>query len=130
MNRSFRDEKIRDTYGYGISDVFKNMFNSATKKIASESTKKIAKSAIESAAKSSADVLGKKSAEVLANKIFNNSDNKKTDPLIDQMPINNDVIPNKGVIIEKELKKIYKTDDDIDNILLRHRPSSLQSCTR
>ena len=114
MNRSFRDEKIRNTYGYGISDVFKSMFNSASKKIASESTKKIAKSAIESAAKSSADVLGKKSAEVLANKIFNNSDNKKTEPVIDQAPIN-DIIPNKGVIIEKELKKIYKTDDDINN---------------
>ena len=114
MNRSFRDEKIRDTYGYGISDVFKSMFNSASKKIASESTKKIAKSAIESAAKSSADVLGKKSAEHIANKIFNNTDNKKTEPVIDQSLIN-DVIPNKGAIIEKELKKIYKTDDDINN---------------
>ena len=113
MNRSFRDEKIRDTYGYGISDVFKSMFNSATKKIASESTKKIAKSAVESAAKSSADVLGKKSAEVLANKIFNNSDNKKTEQIIDQAPIN-DVIQNKGVIIEKELKKIYKTENNDD----------------
>ena len=107
MNRSFRDEKIRDTYGYGISDVFKSMFNSATKKIASESTKKIAKSAVESAAKSSADVLGKKSAEVLANKIFNNSNNKKTEAIIDQAPIN-EVIPNKGVIIEKELKKYIR----------------------
>ena len=116
MNRSFRDEKIRDTYGYGISDVFKSMFNSAAKKIASESTKKIAKSAVESAAKSSADVLGKKSAEVLANKIFNNTD-KKIEQIIEQTPINNDVIPNKGVIIEKELKKIYKTEDtdDINN---------------
>ena len=113
MNRSFRDEKIRDTYGYGISDVFKSMFNSAAKKIASESTKKIAKTAVESAAKSSADVLGKKSAEVLANKIFNNSD-KKTEPVIDQSQINY-VIPNKGQIIEKELKKIYKTEDDINN---------------
>ena len=113
MNRSFRDEKIRDTYGYGISDVFKSMFNSAAKNIASESTKKIAKSAVESAAKSSADVLGKKSAEVLANKIFNNSD-KKIEQVIDQTPIN-DVIPNKGAIIEKELKKIYKTEDDINN---------------
>ena len=115
MNRSFRDEKIRDTYGYGITDVFKSMFNSAAKNIASESTKKIAKSAVESAAKSSADVLGKKSAEVLANKIFNNTDNnKKTQPVIDQSQIN-DVIPNKGAIIEKELKKIYKTEDDINN---------------
>ena len=114
MNRSFRDEKIRDTYGYGISDVFKSMFNSAAKNIASESAKKIAKSAVESAAKSSADVIGKKSAEVLANKIFNNSDNKKTQPVIDQLQIN-DVIPNKGQIIEKELKKIYKTEDDINN---------------
>ena len=114
MNRSFRDEKIRDTYGYGISDVFKSMFNSAAKKIASESTKKIAKSAVETAAKSSADVLGKKSAEHIANKIFNNSDNKKTEPVIDQTTIN-DVIPNKGAIIEKELKKIYKTEDDINN---------------
>ena len=115
MNRSFRDEKIRDTYGYGFSDVFKSMFNSASKKIASESTKKIAKSAVESAAKSSADVLGKRGAEHIANKIFNNTDNKKTEPVIDQTTINNDVIPNKGVIIEKELKKIYKTEDDINN---------------
>ena len=117
MNRSFRDEKIRDTYGYGISDVFKSLFNSATKKIASESTKKIAKSAVESAAKSSADVLGKRSAEVLANKIFNNSDKtKKINPIIEQ-PMDNEVIPNKGAIIEKELKKIYKTDDNnTDNI--------------
>ena len=113
MNRSFRDEKIRDTYGYGISDVFKSMFNSAAKNIASESTKKIAKTAIESAAKSSADVLGKKSAEHIANKIFNNTD-KKTEQIIEQTP-NNDVIPNKGQIIEKELKKIYKTEDDINN---------------
>ena len=116
MNRSFRDEKIRDTYGYGISDVFKSLFNSATKKIASESTKKIAKSAIESAAKSSADVLGKRSAEVLSDKIFNNSDKtKKINPIIEQ-PMDNEVIPNKGAIIEKELKKIYKTDDNTDNI--------------
>ena len=115
MNRSFRDEKIRDSYGYGISDVFKSMFNSAAKKIASESTKKIAQSAVESAAKSSADVLGKKTAEVLANKIFNNSDKtKKTNPIIEQ-PMDNEVIPNKGVIIEKELKKIYKTDDNNTN---------------
>ena len=115
MNRSFRDEKIRDTYGYGISDVFKSMFNSAAKNIASESTKKIAKSAVESAAKSSADVLGKRGAEHIANKIFNNTDNKKTQPVIDQSQINDDVIPNKGPIIEKELKKIYKTEDDINN---------------
>ena len=114
MNRSFRDEKIRDTYGYGIGDVFKSMFNSASKKIASETTKKIAKSAVESAAKSSADVIGKKGAEHIANKIFNNTDNKKTEPVIDQSQINY-VIPNKGQIIEKELKKIYKTEDDINN---------------
>ena len=114
MNRSFRDEKMRDTYGYGygLSDVFKSMFNSATKKIASQGAKKIAQSAIESAAKSSADVLGKKSAEVLADKIFNNTKkDKKIEPIIEESI--NEVTPNKGDIIEKELKKIYKRDDDI-----------------
>ena len=118
MNRTFRDEKMRDTYGYGLGNVFKSMFNSATKKLASESAKKITKSAIESAAKSSADVLGKRTAEVLSDKIFNN---KKTDkkivPIIEESI--NEVIPNKGDIIEKELKKIYKTDDinkEVNNI--------------
>ena len=50
MNRRFRKERIHnhDNYGDGISDVFKSMFNSASKKLASESVKKIAKSAIES----------------------------------------------------------------------------------
>ena len=112
MNRSFRDEKIRDTYGYGLSNVFKSMFNSAAKKIATEGTKKIAQSAIESAAKSSADVIGKKSAEVLADKIFNNKKDKKIEPIIEESI--NEITPNKGDIIEKELKKIYKTDDDVD----------------
>ena len=111
MNRSFRNEKIREinnyTYGDGISDVFKSMFNSATKKLASESTKKIAKSAVESAVKSAAEPLGKKTGEVLANKLFNSSDKvKKIEPIVEEP------IPNKGDIIEKELKKIYKTDID------------------
>ena len=89
------------------------MFNSATNKIASESTKKIAKNAVESAVKSAAEPLGRKSGEVLVNKIFNSSDKtKKIEPIIEQ-PIN-EVIPNKGDIIEKELKKIYKTDIDKD----------------
>ena len=110
MNRSFRDEKMRDTYGDGLSDVFKSMFNTASKKLASESTKKIAKSAIESAAKSGAEQIGKKSGEVLADKLFNNSDKtKKIEPIEQTI---NEVIPNKGHIIEKELKKIYKTDID------------------
>ena len=111
MNRTFRDEKVRDTYGDGLSDVFKNMFNSATKKLASESTKKIATSAVESASKSMAQPLGEKTGQVLASKLFNSSDKaKKIEPIIEQ-PIN-EVIPNKGNIIEKELKKIYKTDID------------------
>ena len=116
MNRTFRNEKIRDTYGDGLTDVFKSMFNTATKKIVSESTKKIAKSAIESAAKSAAEPIGKKTGEVLVDKIFNSSSDKikKIEPIIEQ-PIN-DVIPNKGHIIEKELKKIYKTDDNIEDI--------------
>ena len=110
MNRSFRDEKMRDTYGYGLSNVFKSMFNTASKKLASQSAKKIAQSAIESAAKSSADALGKKSAEALADKIFNNNKkDKKIEPIIEESI--NEAIPNKGDIIEKELKKIYKTDD-------------------
>ena len=111
MNRSFRDEKIRENYGDGISDIFKSMFNSASKKLASESTKKIAKSAVETAVKSAAEPLGKKSGEFLTNKLFNLND-KKVEPKIEQ-PID-EVIPNNGHIIEKELKKIYKTvDEDI-----------------
>ena len=118
MNRTFRSENIRDTYGDGLSDVFKSMFNSATKKLASESTKEIATSVVESAVKSAAEPLGKKTGEVLANKIFNSSDkDKKIEPIIEQP---NEVIPDKGYIIEKDLKKIYKTDidknDTISNI--------------
>ena len=64
MNRSFRKERINDTYhGESISDVFKSMFNTASKNIASESTKKIAKSAIESATKAAAEPIGKKQAK-------------------------------------------------------------------
>ena len=112
MNRSFRNEKIRDTYDDGLGDVFKSMFNSGAKKLASESTKKIAKSAIESGVKVASEPIGKKTGEVLANKLFNSSD-KKIEPIIEQQ---NGVIPDKGHIIEKELKKIYKTDDINSNI--------------
>ena len=101
---------MRDTYGDGLSDVFKSMFNSASKKLASESAKKIATSAIESGVKSVAEPLGKKTGQVLADKLFNSSDkDKKIEPIIEQT---NTVVPNKGDIIEKELKKIYKTDID------------------
>ena len=49
MNRRFRKEKIHNiNYGDGLSDVFKSMFNLASKKLASESAKIIAKTAIES----------------------------------------------------------------------------------
>ena len=89
------------------------MFNTASKKLASESTKKIATSAVESAVKSAAEPIGKNTGEVLANKMFNSSDKvKKIEPIIEQ-PIN-EVIPNKGDIIEKELKKIYKDDKKED----------------
>ena len=61
--------------------------------------------------KSASEQLGKKTGEVLSNKLFNSSD-KKMEPIIEQ-PIN-DIIPNKGDIIEKELKKIYKDDKKED----------------
>ena len=59
MNRTFRKERIHNYNGDGLSEVFKSMFNSATKKIASEITKTIANTAIESAAKAAAEPIGK-----------------------------------------------------------------------
>ena len=111
MNRPFRKEQIHSTYSDGLSDVFKSMFNSACKKLASESTKKIAKSAIESAAKSATEPIGKKTGKIVANKIFKSS-NKEEVPLVPNIE-EPKVLANKGHIIEKELKKIYK-DDKID----------------
>ena len=113
MNRSFRTERFNNNYHCeSISDVFKSMFDSASKKLASESAKKIAKSAIESGVKAAAEPVGKKSGELLANKIFNSSDkDKKIEPIIEEPKI----VSNKGVIIEKELKKIYNNKiNDID----------------
>ena len=113
MNRSFRTERFNNNYhGESISDVFKSMFDSASKKLASESATKIAKSAIESGVKAAAEPVGKKSGEFLANKIFNSSDkDKKIEPIIEEPKI----VSNKGVIIEKELKKIYNNKiNDID----------------
>ena len=109
MNRSLRKERINNTYhGESLSDVFKSMFNSASKTIANESAKNIAKSAIESGVKAAAEPIGKKSGEVLANKLFNPSNKEKIEEIIEEPK----VIPNKGVFIEKELKKIYKSDSD------------------
>ena len=111
MNRSFRKEKINNTYhGESISDVFKSMFNSGSKKLARESAKKIAKSAIESGVKAAAEPVGKKTGEVLANKLFNPSNKEKIEPIIEEPK----VIP-QGNIIEKELKKIYNNKNDDTN---------------
>ena len=107
MNRRFRKERIHDNYGDGLSDVFKSMFNSASKKLASESAKKIAKTAFESGVKSAAEPIGKNTGEVLANKLFNPSDTKNNVQQIIEEP---KVLKDKGNIIEKELKKLYKED--------------------
>ena len=115
MNRRFRKDKIHNiNYGDGLSDVFKSMFNSASKKIANESAKKIAKTAIESGVKAAAEPIGKKSGEVLANKLFNSSNTKNNVvPIIEEPK----VIKDKGNIIEKELKRLYKEDkkESVDN---------------
>ena len=123
MNRRFRKERIHDiNYGDGISNVFKSMFNSASKTLASESAKKIAKSAIESVVKAAAEPIGKKSSEVLANKLFNQSSDTKNNvqPIIEEPK----VVKDKGNIIEQELKKIYNNkidkidkNNEINNII-------------
>ena len=96
----------QDTMGADLSDVFKSMFNSAVKKMASESSKKIIKSAAETAAKAAVEPVAKIAGEVVANKIFKSATEIPVDE--EERPIKYD----KGSIIEKEIKKIYKSNDN------------------
>ena len=77
--------------------------------MASESTKKIIKSTAETAAKAAIEPVGKKTGEVVANKILKSTET--ADKNEEETPIKR----HKGVIIEKELKKIYKDDDNKGN---------------
>ena len=112
MNRSsFKSERVRYcNNGEGLSDVFKSIFNSAATKLASESSKKIIKSAAETAAKAAVEPVAKKTDEVVANKIFKSSTQL---PVIEEEP---KIKQDKGNIIEKELKKVYKNGDKDDDI--------------
>ena len=87
----------------GLSNVFRSMFQSASKKIASEGSKKLMKTAAETAAKAAIEPIAKKTGETVANKIF------KTTA---QEPDKNEQEPqlkyDKGAVIEKELKKYIR----------------------
>ena len=98
MNRrKFKQERDRINRVEGLSDIFKSMISSASKKMGSEATKKIVKSAADSAAKAAVKPIAKPTGEVIANKMFS-KDEPKDDRKIDG-----------GPMIEKELQKHIKT---------------------
>ena len=106
----------QETTGDGLSNVFNSMFNSAAKTIASEISKKIIKSAAETATKAAIEPVAKKTGQVIAANIFKTTE-EAPDKNEEEMPIKCD----KGPVIEKDLKKVYKdkindkNDNKIDN---------------